>query len=155
YEPLDLNGWIPDFLIETFRGDFHPKSPSEDYCAQCGHCHSKNLKHSDHCDRCIRKKSLLVEVKPILEMDRALAKKIETALNVSDQNDQNAGYPNDHPHFDALLVGLFPRTICGTVMRIGWLMSDAWQGSALININTARDGNQYDISAEFQEYGGR
>jgi hypothetical protein len=128
YEPLDLDGWIPDFLIEPFPGDFHPKS-----------------------SECIRKKSLLVEVKPILERDDAITEKIERALGTS--ADKAVLY--DDLNFDALLVGLFPRTICGTVMRIGWLMSDAWQGSVLIDINAAGDGSRYDISAEVQIFGGR
>jgi hypothetical protein len=34
-------------------------------------------------------------------------------------------------------------------------MSDGWQGSVLININAARSGSRYDISAEVQEFGGR
>jgi hypothetical protein len=150
YEPLDLDGWIPDFLIEPFPGDFHPKS-SEYYCAQCGHCHGKGMKHSDCCDHCIRKKSLLVEVKPILQRDAAITEKIERALGTS--ADKAVLY--DDLNFDALLVGLFPRTICGTIMRIGWLMSDAWQGSVLIDINAEHDGSRYDISAEVQIFGGR
>jgi hypothetical protein len=148
YEPLDLDGWIPDFLIEPFPGDFHPKS-SKYYCAQCGHCHAKNVEHSDRCDHCIPKKPLLIEVKPIFEKDRAIIKKIETALdvNASDKTDY------DRSQFDALLVGLFPQRNCSGV-QIGWLMSDAWIGSVLIDVSGDR-GSRHDISAEVQTFGGR
>jgi hypothetical protein len=141
YEPLDLDGWIPDFLIEPFNGF---------YCSQCRNRYG-NDDNVVSCIRCngnpdsIPKKRVLVEVKPIVQRDEAITQKIERALGTSVAK----AVLYDNLDFDALLVGLFPqKNFCG--VRIGWLMSDAWVGGVLIDAL-----GRYDISAEVQVFGGR
>ena len=99
YEPLDLNGWIPDFLI---RAKYKP---------------------------------ILVEVKPIVELDQKVTKKIEGVFGYTDPGigEEITSISND---YDILILALAP-FVCkyeGSSC-IGWITDDffgSWQTAVVI-----------------------